>query len=52
MSNMQDPQGLEERVEVFLEQFEKDLRKMSDEDFKVPEASFSCICTSALALLS
>ena len=31
----QDPQGLEERVEVFLEQFEKDLQKMTDEDFKV-----------------
>jgi insulysin len=38
---MQDPRGLEERVEVFLEQFEKDLQKMSDEDFKVLGASSS-----------
>lgn len=33
-STAKDPRGLEERVEVFLEQFEKDLQKMSDEDFK------------------
>ncbi|XP_024393849.1 insulin-degrading enzyme-like 1, peroxisomal isoform X2 [Physcomitrium patens] len=33
-STTKDPRGLEERVEVFLEQFEKDLQKMSDEDFK------------------
>ncbi|KAG0570443.1 hypothetical protein KC19_6G162300 [Ceratodon purpureus] len=33
-STAKDPRGLEERVEVFLEQFEKDLKKMSDEDFK------------------
>nr|PNR46368.1 hypothetical protein PHYPA_013487 [Physcomitrium patens] len=33
-STAKDPRGLEERVEVFLEQFENDLQKMSDEDFK------------------
>lgn len=51
MPYMQDPRGLEERVEAFLEQFEKDLQKMSDEDFKVSEVS-SCVFSSTCVLLS
>jgi len=50
MPYMQDPRGLEERVEVFLEQFEKDLQKMSDEDFKVSEV-LSWFFPPALMLL-
>jgi secreted Zn-dependent insulinase-like peptidase len=31
---LQDPGFLDERVEAFLEQFEQELQKMSEEDFK------------------
>jgi secreted Zn-dependent insulinase-like peptidase len=32
---LQDPEFLDERVEAFLEQFEQELQKMTEEDFKV-----------------